>query len=262
MEVSIIIGVYNAETRIEASLYSILNQTFQDFEIIVCNDCSTDNTYSLLLQIQKKYPNKIVVLNNEKNISLAGALNRCLSVAKGKYIARIDDDDIALPNRLAIQHKFMQEHPDIDCVGSSIYLNNNNGKIRKISKTPSLSTLVKGQYAFYHPTIMIKKDVMYNLKGYSTDLKCLRCEDLDLWYRFFLDGYTGYNISNPLLIYHESANDFKKRTLSKAINIFKLRNFYLRKTGYSNFYSFIYIKSLLLALLPPKLAYFIKSKFA
>ncbi|EAJ7443814.1 glycosyltransferase family 2 protein, partial [Campylobacter jejuni] len=97
---------YNRQEYIVDAIESILNQTYSNFEFIIIDDCSTDNTY----EIVKKYAEndkRIIVLKNEKNQGIVYALNRGFSIAKGKYIARMDDDDISLPNRLEKQVEYM-----------------------------------------------------------------------------------------------------------------------------------------------------------
>lgn len=125
--VSVIMSVYNSEKYLEDSIKSILNQSFKDFEFIIVNDCSNDNS----LKIINKYKEndvRIRLINNSKKINLANSLNKCLKVAKGKYIARMDADDISIKNRLEIQYNFMEENEDIFLCGGSAIVINEYGK--------------------------------------------------------------------------------------------------------------------------------------
>ena len=110
-KVSIIMGAYNCEETLEDSINSILNQTFTDWEFVICDDASTDNTLQVLEEYKRKYPDKFVILHNEKNLMLAGSLNRCLEYAEGEYIARMDADDIAVNTRLEKQVRFLDDNP-------------------------------------------------------------------------------------------------------------------------------------------------------
>ncbi len=109
VEVSIIMGVYNCEKYLRESIDSILNQTFKDWELIICDDGSSDKTYYIVQEYQSKYPERIKVIQNKKNLGLNETLNRCLKLAKGKYIARQDGDDISFKNRLEEEYNFLEK---------------------------------------------------------------------------------------------------------------------------------------------------------
>ncbi|MDK0922904.1 glycosyltransferase family 2 protein, partial [Clostridium perfringens] len=99
IKVSIIMGIYNCEKTLSDCIDSLLNQTYTNWELIMCDDSSTDCTYKIAKRYAEKY-NNIILLRNETNKKLSATLNRCLEVAKGEYVARMDADDIALPTRL------------------------------------------------------------------------------------------------------------------------------------------------------------------
>ena len=101
-KVSVIMASYNGEKYISDAIQSLLDQTFQDWELVICDDCSTDSTYQILKRYAEKYPDKFQVLHNEKNLRLAASLNRCIKCTRGEYIARMDDDDVSLPERFAL----------------------------------------------------------------------------------------------------------------------------------------------------------------
>ena len=104
-------GIYNCASTLQEALDSLYTQTFQDFEIILCDDGSKDNTYEIALENQKHHPN-IVLLRNECNMGLNKTLNNCLAVAKGEYIARMDGDDDCVPKRFEKQIGFLESHPE------------------------------------------------------------------------------------------------------------------------------------------------------
>ena len=92
-KISVIMGIYNCANTISGSIESIINQTYEDWELIMCDDGSIDTTFDVAKEYQKKYPQKIILLKNKRNRGLNYTLNKCLEIAKGEYIARMDGDD-------------------------------------------------------------------------------------------------------------------------------------------------------------------------
>ncbi len=119
-KISVIMGIYNCQDTLVEAIDCIVKQTEEDWEFIMCDDGSYDNTYAIALEYEKKYPKKIIVLRNESNLGLNATLNKCLSVAKGKYIARMDGDDRCAPNRFEIEVKVLDNNPDIAIVSSDM----------------------------------------------------------------------------------------------------------------------------------------------
>lgn len=220
--VSIIMGVYNGQDTLKECINSIVAQTYQNWEFIICNDCSSDETLHILEEFPKK-EDRIIILNNSKNLRLAASLNKCLQVAKGKYIARMDADDESLPDRLEKQIAFLENHPEYDVVGCNclIFDGNGNQGIRKRHEIPDVNVLLR-DVPFSHPTIMMKKDVYDVLGGYTVSKETVRAEDLDLWFRFFEHGFRGYNLQEVLYKYREGKEDLKKRTVVAGIQTAKV----------------------------------------
>ena len=218
-KISVIMGVYNGENTVRASIDSILNQTFTDWEFVICDDASTDSTLSILNEYKEKYPDKFVILHNEKNLMLSGSLNRCLEVAKGEYIARMDADDISVINRLQIQVDFLDTHQEYALVGCRMQLfdGSNYGDIVKKINEPGVFDVPKSN-PFIHATIVMRKSVYDALNGYSVTERTRRMEDVDLWYRFFAAGYKGYNLDDVL--YYDRVDSFamKKRKLRYSVD--------------------------------------------
>ena len=126
-KISLIMSVYNGEDYLAEAIESVLNQTFRDFELIVINDCSTDSTPEILNGFQER-DNRVKVHTNEVNLRLPSSLNKAISLAKGKYVARMDADDICLPDRLEKQYDFMESHPDV-ALSSCRFMTLKNGVI-------------------------------------------------------------------------------------------------------------------------------------
>ena len=138
VKVTVIMGIYNCASTLQEALDSLYAQTFQDFEIILCDDGSKDNTYEIAFKNAQKHKN-IVLLRNEKNLGLNATLNKCLEVAQGEYIARMDADDISLPERLQVQYDFMEAHKEYDWCGCNAELFDENGEIWFVNSLYAIS---------------------------------------------------------------------------------------------------------------------------
>lgn len=258
--VSVIMGAYNCEKYIDRAIQSIVNQTYSNWELIICDDCSKDNTYSILDNYSQK-DSRIKVLKNETNMKLAYTLNKCLSVAKGEYVARMDADDISLPERLRIQTDFLNRNSEYSLVScrSMVFDESGDLYIRGKEWEPTCKSMIKGS-PFMHPTIVMRREVYDTLQGYTVSKRTERGQDLDLWYRFFEKGYKGYILNDVLYKYHESQNDFKKRTVKTAIGYVKT-NLYGYRLLHMPVYDYVFaFKPLIPAICPNKLLYKLKGK--
>ena len=184
--VSVILGVYNCEKTIRESIDSIVNQTYKNWELIICDDYSNDNTYKIIKEYEKLYKDKIIVIRNERNLTLGPTLNKCLKLARGQYIARQDADDISASDRFEKQVKFLDENKDINLIGTSLKLFDEKGFYgeRIIKDKPQKKDLMKG-VTFAHATIMVRTEVYKKLKGYNESKEIIGAEDYELWFRFF-----------------------------------------------------------------------------
>lgn len=248
--VSIIMGAYNGEKTISRCIESIINQTYTNWEFIICNDCSTDNTLKIINEYSER-DSRIIILNNDRNIRLAASLNRCLDVAKGKYVARMDADDESLPSRLEVQVKYLEEHPDVDCVGVARIVFDEYGEhgIRRENEYPSKNDLLY-MNPFAHPTIMMKKSVYNELQGYTVSEETMRAEDLDLWFRFYEKEYNGYNIQTPLYRYREGLDDYSKRTIKAGIGTSKVYWNGLKRLNVKWYKRIVAFKPIITAIIP------------
>lgn len=214
--VSIIMPVYNDYLFLDDAINSIFNQTYQNFELVICNDGSTNKR---TIEILKKWSAKdlrIKVINNENNLGISFSLNRLLKNTKGLYIARMDADDISLPNRLEREIKFLEDNPDISFVscGANIIDENNivSGTIIHTER-PTFRNVVE-KNCFIHPATMFKAEVFESFIVYEENQKAHigRCEDYIMWCSLFEHGFIGANISDILFQYRESIENIKKRT--------------------------------------------------
>ena len=196
--VSIILSVYNGERYLRQAMDSILNQTFTDFEFIIVDDGSTDETAAIL----KSSPDpRIVRLVHSTNQGLIASLNDGLSIASGQFIARIDADDISLPNRLEEQVRIFKTDPQLVIVGSYSHRIDETGKQIKIVPKPLSDTAIRWTLLFECPfvnsAVMIRKDALHR-NGLRYDKDRLYAEDYDLWSKLLLYG-KGRNSDQPLV---------------------------------------------------------------
>lgn len=224
MKISVIMGLYNSEKTLRESLDSLVRQTFQDFEVIVCDDGSTDSTLTVAESFVPYFKERLIILKNSENKGLAYSLNHCLKAAKGQYVARMDADDIALPHRFEAQNAYLDSHTDIDMVGSDVLLFNQDGVWgrRSYTQTPQKKDFLKTSQ-FVHPTIIMKKAVLTELKGYTDEKVTRRTEDYDLFMRFYAKGYAAINLAEPLLLYREDHETYKRRAYRYRFDEMRIR---------------------------------------
>lgn len=181
--VSVIMSVYNGAAYLKEAIESVLNQSFTDWELIVINDCSTDGT-DAILEVYAKRDSRIKVHRNETNLRLPSSLNRAAALAKGRLVARMDADDICLPNRLERQVDFMEKHPDA-VLSACRYMTLCEGRVASgggggKTDAESIGALLLVTNPILHPGVMVRTAVLQQYL-YNTALTCT--EDLDLWTR-------------------------------------------------------------------------------
>lgn len=254
--VSIIMGTYNCENTIRKSIESILAQSYTDWEFIICDDASTDRTYEICREYGDR-DRRFRIVKNKRNRKLAAALNRCLGIAKGTYIARMDADDISLPVRLEREVDFLESHADIDAVGCCSYVFDGESVItrRMYPEHPEKQDLLLGP-PYLHPAICVRKQVYENLNGYVSDKYTARAEDLELWFRFYEKGYAGYNLQEFLYVYRETMDDYKKRTLKAGMQTAKVFFNGYKRLHFPWYFWLFAFKPVISALLPDKFMYY------
>ncbi|CAN5905267.1 hypothetical protein BH11BAC7_BH11BAC7_28420 [soil metagenome] len=199
--VSVIIPVYNAAEFVKDSVDSILAQTYRDFEIVIINDGSTDNSLAVIECIQDVR----IKIFSQPNAGIAAALNKGIALSKGRYIARQDADDISLPLRFEKQVKFLEEHTDYGLIGAYAEIIDRSGKVTD-RFLKHATTNMKLQYdllwntPFVHPSLMIRKECFEKAGGFYTGKDLF--EDYDMWSKIAL-YYKIANLPDILLQYRE-----------------------------------------------------------
>jgi len=218
-KVSVVMSVYNGEKHLKEAVDSILSQTFRDFEFIIVNDGSTDRTAEIL---ESYHDPRISIVNNERNIGLTKSLNEGLKLAKGKYIARMDADDISLPERLQKQVEFLDAHEEIGVVGTAAFRVDERGKVLSLPAVFTESSVIKENLLlgnqFVHGSVMLRRECIYTVGPYREEFKYT--QDYDLWLRLS-EKYDVANIAEPLC---------KLRINMKALSVAKQaeQNMYAR----------------------------------
>ena len=211
--VSVIIPCYNAERFVEKAVRSIMEQTYHNLEIICCDDCSSDSTLAILEKLSAE-DERIQIIKHSENKQLIYTLNELVEIAGGEYIARMDADDISLPERIEKQLDFMQKNPEIDFCGCNAWHINENDKVIGKSTLPEsyddIKFFLPFYSTFYHPTVFAKAAV---LKENPYDKEFLHAEDYELWCRLIFEkGLRGNNLNEKL---------FEYRINSKGISVTK-----------------------------------------
>lgn len=212
--VSFCIPVYNSELYIQECLDSVVNQTYNNVEIVVCDDCSTDRTLEI---IQKNYSGyNIKILRNSKNLGVAKTLNKCLAFAEGEYIARLDADDIADTNRIKLQVDYiLKTNADI-CSGAVQYFGDGiNRFVKPIVKHSDIVSCLAINCPISHPSLLIKREVFDRLQGYD-DSKMT--EDYALWVSCAENGFTFGAIEERVLFSRQHAGSVTKAKRGKILD--------------------------------------------
>ncbi len=231
--ISVIMPAYNAEKYISESIESILNQTHKNFELIIIDDCSKDKSWNIIQKYAKK--NKIIhAIKNEKNLGLCLTLNKGIKYAKGKYIARADNDDWYYPERLEKQYLFLESNPDVGIVGGTMEIMSETGEVysrRTYSKTDQeIRKHIFSYSPFSHPLVMIKKSILNKTGNYNSSF--IPADDYELYFR--IGKYSKFaNLSDTLMKYRvSSASMTSKQTKKMEHATIKVRNFYANTFPY------------------------------
>ena len=239
--VSVILSTYNREKYIKRAIESALNQTYKNIELIIINDGSTDRTAEIISEFSKKDP-RITILTNETNLGLAKSLNKGISQSRGKYIARLDDDDYwSEPRKLEKQVRFFEEHLDYILVGGGMIRVDEVGReiVRHLlpenNKDIKNSILLDNPFA--HSTVVFNKEIWEMAGGFNESLGF--SEDWDLWLRF---GKLGkfYNFQEYFTCYLQGEQNISNLNVRRNLKLnIKLRKKY--RHDYPNFWKAFFL---------------------
>ncbi len=226
--VSVIIACYNGEKYINQCLETLVNQTYKNIEVIICDDASKDGSLTLLNQWAAK-DFRIVLLHNEKNLFAAETRNRCFKVAKGEYFCIQDIDDISKKERIEFLLEAIQKEK-VDFVSSSMQCfdgtsDNLTGVLSPPKEYPTKRDFLRG-ISFCHPATMFTRDCIEAVSGYRVSLETRRCQDYDMFMRLYAKGFKGKNIRIPLYLYRREESTYKRGwTYSATVCEYKVRKY-------------------------------------
>lgn len=216
--ISVIMGIYNCASTLVEALDSLYAQTYQDFKIILCEDGSSDDTYIVAQDYASRHDN-IILIRNERNMGLNYTLNRCLELADTEYVARMDGDDISLPERFEKEIAFLDNNVECAIVSCPMIYFDEHGDFRKgtADEHPSKKALIYGS-PFCHAPCMMRTSAIKAVGCYSVAKRYLRIEDYVLWTKLYAAGYEGANLQEPLYKMRDDRNAISRRTFRARWN--------------------------------------------
>lgn len=259
-KISVIMGIYNCERTLSDAIESILCQTYTNWELIMCDDGSVDETYKIAFDYSNKYDN-IRVIKNESNLGLNKTLNKCLKLATGKYIARMDGDDVSVTDRFEKEIAVL-EKDDYAIVSAQMVYFDEHGEwgYSKTKEKPQKEDFIRGT-PFCHAPCMVKKEAFDLAGGYSENPRTLRVEDYDLWFRLYALGYKGYNIQEVLYRVRDDQNAIKRRTLKNRFNEMYVKYTGFRRINIKKRYYVYCLRPLLVAIIPKRIYGYLRRKW-
>jgi glycosyltransferase involved in cell wall biosynthesis len=234
-KITVLMPVYNCELYIKEAVDSILNQTFSDFEFLIIDDASTDKTVSI---VQTYNDPRIRLFEKPVNTGLTNSLNYGLSIAKGEYIARMDGDDISLPERFAKQVAFLDANPDVVLCGTALKIIGTGNSIIFPQKNEDIKLrLLKGN-CIAHPSVMLRNNKLKEF-SFRYDPKTEPAEDYDLWVRLLEKGKL-FNLQEELLNYrvhitqvsHKRQKEQNQCALESRLKLLKYLNYTFNENEY------------------------------
>ena len=202
--ISVLMPVYNGARYLKEAVESILAQTFSDFEIIAVDDGSTDDSLAILQKLAQ-VDSRIRIVSRP-NTGIVGALNDGLAVARGEFVARMDGDDIARPERLEVQLNYLRAHPELVAIGCGVRMVDPAGRVLKnftaSTDAPKLrrDLIEATTIGIIHPTLLVRRNVLERVGGYRSQYNFV--EDIDLFLRLLDEGELG-NAPEILLDYRQ-----------------------------------------------------------
>jgi glycosyltransferase EpsE len=216
-------GIYNCAPTLVESLDSIAWQTYTDWEMILCDDGSTDDTLKIAREWVRR-DTRIRVLTNERNLGLARTLDRCIAEARGELLARQDGDDLSEPDRLEKLVAAMDAHPEVAVVSSWMTCFDQNGVwgMVRTKPFPVANDFLSGS-PICHAPCMMRRTAVEAVGGYGAQRWILQVEDVFLWFRLYAAGSRAMNIQEALYRVRDDENARSRRNLRRRMNHVRVR---------------------------------------
>ncbi len=254
--VTVLMSVYNGMPYLKDAIDSILQQTFTDFKFLIFDDASTDGTSQVLVQYAQK-DSRIQIVTNDRNYGLGTNLARGVEMAQTPWIARMDADDIAVPNRLELQLNYVRRHPDISVLGGYAIEIDRHGQIVGERKFPTSHQQIKKLVwtnPFSHGTVLLHRESMLKVGSYSS--KLAKRQDYELWFRCAKANLQFANLPTPLIYYRFTDNTLQRNDWKIALTHVAIgwQGCWMIK---ASFFAYLAVtKQLVIGLLPSSLRYF------
>ena len=217
-------GVYNCKETIIQALDSLMTQTYHKFKVILCDDGSSDGTYNIVEEYSKRFPGKFILFRNQCNMGLNYTLNRCLELVDTEYVARMDGDDISLPDRFEKEIRFLDTHREYSIVSTPMIYFDEYGDYfeGKGGYEPKKSECVF-RPPYCHATCLIRTEAYQIVGGYTVSPDLIRLEDYDLWIKMYAHNFRGYVMDKPLYKWREKRTEKYDKHIKSRIRLAKLQ---------------------------------------
>ena len=254
-------GIFNCAETLPLAIESLLNQNYTNWKLIMCDDGSSDNTFDVAKEYAYRYPERIVLLQNNCNRGLNYTLNYCLEYADTDYIARMDGDDLCSPERFLIEIEELDNNEDIAIVSTDMEFFDESGVWGRISHPdyPVPKDFVK-ESPFCHAPCMVRKKAYDAVNGYTVDKKLLRVEDYHLWIKMYAAGFKGKNIHTALYQMRDDRNAYNRRNFRSRLNEAYVKRLAVRELKLPKWYLIYSIKPIIVGMIPRFLYDFLHKK--
>lgn len=228
--ISVLMGAYNVAATLGKSIESIQAQSFQNWELLICDDGSKDETFKVASEYAAG-DSRIHVIKSETNHGLSHALNQCLNMAAGEFCARMDGDDLCDPQRFQKQLDFLHSHSEYAFVSTTMKRFDEHGIYSDPGLTegyaPQKANFIAGS-PFTHAPVLMRTEAYRKVGGYREIPQVLGVEDYDLWFRLYAQGFRGYMLGEPLYSMFDGRDAAHRRSFKRRMN-----EYWVRKNGYA-----------------------------
>ncbi|CAF30635.1 glycosyltransferase [Methanococcus maripaludis] len=254
--ISVLMPNYNSEKYLNEAIESILNQTYENFEFIILDDCSTDNSWKIIQEYAKK-DKRINIFRNEKNLGRPKTYNRLLNMISNEsfFFFFMGSDDVVKENMINIKLNYFNNFEEIDGIGNSIeYVDENLNFIKK-REYPLTDRDIRKNFLIFNPISQGGMCLKSNLKNETFNEKYKVCLDYEIWTRLIDKGYTFENLKESLYLYRQQREQAKQKNLKMTlVNTVKIKSKYLFRPQYFSINAFLRFNlEILLLMLPKKL---------
>lgn len=250
--ISVLMGIYNCANTLEEALNSLLAQTYQGFKVIMCDDGSKDDTPAVAQTYVERYPDKFILIRNERNMGLNRTLNNCLALADTEYCARMDGDDISLPTRFELELDFLETHPEIAIVSTPMIYFDEKGEFRRGTEKQHIPMArdFRSGTPFCHAPCLVRTEAYKAVGGYTVSKKLLGVEDYHLWFKMYASGFKGCCLSEPLYMMRDDRNAASRRTFGRYLRVAYVMSKGFKMLKLPIYYQVYALRPIITALLP------------